>query len=696
MIKTWQDIPLTDISQDTLGRENIVDMIVDSINGITTNDHPCIVYGVYGKWGDGKTSLMQFIKNKLLADSSNDKLFLAEYSPWLTDNNEALLREFFLSILTYPDGNVKELIKKYGALAIFASKTILNAIVPGAGGALAEGIQLAKDALSDSTDTLSELKRKVANAIKDSGHHLVVMIDDLDRLDKEEIHTVLRLIRQVADFPNCVYVIAMDAEMVAKAIGEYHEGGTTDDGHRYLEKIIQIPITLPKVPESDMTIYLEKELSTFICDYVSLDECSIIAKKVTPFITTIRALKRYCNQLSFVLPHLKDEVNVKDLCLLEAIRNVSSFAYDRIYESRKRLLKEVDDYLYISNHDTVKKIVEREYLNAKSYITEGVSGRLKEVVDNSIDELFGNRSVDINTDLDEKRILLDVYFPKYFVQKVPNNIISDRTIDILQTPILEGSVDSVADSFNDWSMHYSPSEVKRAAIHLVRLFSDEASQSNAATVVAKALAICDLAKGYPEYSFINSGDISAFIPNAIIMRYMFSTNMNTAGAHVVDAAQLDGTLTFIFKKSEMNFCLNMLASSDSILNTGTYNESKVLPLLVKRFLSLSFEQQFKYSKFLLMALFDRWSRSDNKSFNTYADALFSNPKHAYLDIFDKFIDGTNNANDCRYFVLLFAKQVPTINARLVKDQLGSPSEHISVKYYEANYRRILDSIEIEE
>ena len=49
-MKVIQDTPLKMVADDRLGRENIVDLIVDSINDYVQQDHPCLVYGIYGKW----------------------------------------------------------------------------------------------------------------------------------------------------------------------------------------------------------------------------------------------------------------------------------------------------------------------------------------------------------------------------------------------------------------------------------------------------------------------------------------------------------------------------------------------------------------------------------------------------------------------------------------------------------------------
>lgn len=389
MIK--QDIPLTDIGQDRFGRENIVDLFVDSINQVVSTNHSCVVYGIYGKWGDGKSSMMNFIKNRLVSQGKKDGINLVEFNPWLVSNDEALLREFFKTIMTDADGIVREAFKKYGSLAIFASKTIVNAAAPGLGTALAKGIKCAQKALEDGQDSIRELKQKASDAIVQSKKHLVVMIDDVDRLDKEELHTVLRLIRQVADFNNCIYIVAMDVDMVSKSISDYHGKGSYQDGREFIDKIVQVPVTLPQIPQYDMRKLVKEELSSTLKDISEAEQIDDIITEVLPFISTYRELKRYCNQLSFVLPHLKGEVSIQDLCALEAIKMVNADAYRRIRDSEDAL-RHIVGTSYLLKEDQGIEDAAKNYENAKLYITEGMDGRLKDVVNDTLDSLFSNRS----------------------------------------------------------------------------------------------------------------------------------------------------------------------------------------------------------------------------------------------------------------------------------------------------------------
>lgn len=681
------DNPIEHIAQDMFGREPIVGLIVDSINALVSTDHSCMVYGIYGKWGEGKTSLMNFVKERLLGQGKDDGINIVEFNPWLVNNDEALLQELFKSMVSSSKEQLGEAFAKYGSLAIFASKTIVDAFVPGVGTALADCLAMAKDAIADSQDSLAELKKNVSKAIKESGRHLVVFIDDVDRLDKEELHTLLRIIRQVADFDNCIYIVAMDVDMVAKSISDYHGNGSVQDGRKFLDKIVQVPITLPQVPAVDMFRFISQELSTSFDDLL-VEQVKEITEVIIPFIGTYRDLKRYCNQMKFVYPHLKGEVNAKDLFLLEAIKMVNAEAYQKIHECRFQLMHESWSEDYPLDAEKSHAETEKRYREAKVYITSTIEGPLMSAIDRAIDVLF-DRAYNYQDDIDAKRLLTDVYFSKYYTQLVPSDIIPDKQLEDLRSKILDLDVDEVVDIFNTWGANYSVSEVKRAAIYVIRKNVNGDDRCRIAVIIAKAMSVCSFSKNVPPHIYVDVDNFISFVPVQIIAPYMFFRDTTNGQLHVYDASYLDDALSYIFENAEINFCINMLCSSDNIFDNGVYNGSVVLPLLFERFKHLDFEGQIKYSKLLLQTIFKYWQKLERDSFNEYAAGLFSNPEIPYLRIFDKLIDGTDDAMDIVRFVELFSLQIPLINERLNRDQLNTPGEHHSVQIYSANYARIL-------
>ena len=587
------DNPIEHIVEDRFGREPIVGLIVDSIKVLVSTDHSCMVYGIYGKWGEGKTSLMNFVKERLLSQGKDDGINIVEFNPWLVNNDEALLQELFKSMVSSSKEQLGEAFAKYGSLAIFASKTIVNAFVPGVGTALADWLAMAKDAIADSQDSLAELKKNVSKAIKESCRHLVVFIDDVDRLDKEELHTLLRIIRQVADFDNCIYIVAMDVDMVAKSISDYHGNGSVQDGRKFLDKIVQVPITLPQVPAVDMSKFISQELTASFGDLL-VEQVEEITEVIIPFIATYRDLKRYCNQMKFTYPHLKGEVNAKDLFLLEAIKMVNAEAYQKIHECRSKFMRESWSEDYPFDEEKSHAETEKRYREAKVYITSTIEGPLKDTVDRAIDVLF-DRAYNAQDDIDEKRLLTDVYFSKYYTQLVPSDIIPDRVLEDIRSKLFDISLNELVEILNTWNSIYSANEIKRASLYFIRKYKNGDDRCRAAMLMAKSLSVCALSKDLPPHIYVEPNSLVSFIPIQIIVPYMFFRDTTYGQLHVYDSAYLDEVLSYIFENAEMNFCMSLLCSSDNIFENGVYNGSVVLPLLFERFEHLDFEGQIKVS-----------------------------------------------------------------------------------------------------
>src|SRR5208337_918909 len=69
---------------------------------------------------------------------------------------------------------------------------------------------IGKIAASKAEASLEELRSRLFETLSKAEKRIVVLIDDIDRLDKHETHTLFRLIKACADFPNVCYVLAFD------------------------------------------------------------------------------------------------------------------------------------------------------------------------------------------------------------------------------------------------------------------------------------------------------------------------------------------------------------------------------------------------------------------------------------------------------------------------------------------------------
>ncbi|WP_029067309.1 P-loop NTPase fold protein [Lachnobacterium bovis] len=96
--------------------------------------------------------------------------------------------------------------------------------------AKAQGQKLAQGA------NLDETKKKLEDALLETHQRIIVVIDDIDRLTNAQIRDIFQLVKQVGDFPNVIYLLSMDRDVVTRALEEVHDC----DGYEYLEKIIQV------------------------------------------------------------------------------------------------------------------------------------------------------------------------------------------------------------------------------------------------------------------------------------------------------------------------------------------------------------------------------------------------------------------------------------------------------------------------
>ncbi len=259
--------------------------------------------GIFGNWGAGKSSLLNLIEQAL--NQAKNEHLVVKFDAWLYqgyDDARAALMEVIARQLDSAATDNESLMKKTkNLLSRINGFRVLGWIAEGAalvcgiptGGILARGIgsaekllgriggaseykqddyqeleQVMKDAKSEAGGILKKnveitppqaidaFRREYGEILKELGEPLIVLIDNLDRCLPANAIQTLEAIRLFLFLPNTAFVIAADEEMIRSAVAEYFKG--TSDRHQidYLDKLIQVPIRVPKAGVREIRSYL--------------------------------------------------------------------------------------------------------------------------------------------------------------------------------------------------------------------------------------------------------------------------------------------------------------------------------------------------------------------------------------------------------------------------------------------------------
>src|SRR5690606_5601059 len=201
--------------QDRFNRQKFSSRIAETI--IKRQNAEGLVIGLYGIWGEGKTSVLNMITEDL---SKEQDILVIKFNPWRFKDEDTLILNFFTSISNSLDKELKNTKEKLGNfLKTYGSITsVFN-------------VDLSKIGESLSDADIEKLKHRVNDFLKESNKKVVVIIDDIDRLDKQELFALFKLIKLTGDFTNTYYILSFDDEMVASSIGDRFAEGNKNSGH---------------------------------------------------------------------------------------------------------------------------------------------------------------------------------------------------------------------------------------------------------------------------------------------------------------------------------------------------------------------------------------------------------------------------------------------------------------------------------
>ncbi len=429
-IKTYSsDTPLTNPKDDEFGRFSFAKRLAQTISD--RKDSSSLVIALYGKWGEGKTTVLNFIEGELKDNSNIVPMF---FNPWRFPSETELLLSFYTKLAEKLGKSLPSFKEKIGNW-LYEYLPPFVAVFDKADVAKEFGILLSKV-------KIEELRDRIETMLIDENKIVVVLMDDIDRLEKAEIHSVFRLVKLSANLKNLVYILAFDDEIVSDALQERYGTSNKEAGRNFLEKIVQVPIDLPYIEPQQLRRFCFSAIDTI------LNQCGIklsenetqlfvrdFSRGVEIRLQTPRLAIRYANMLVFSLPMVKGEVNIVDFLLIEAIRAFYPIAYDVIRNSQEILVGKSLTEFNISEKETnnFRVIIDRSFFNLTQKEAEALKILLSSLFPR-LQTIYGNTSYGREWDQSwnqDKKVAADRYFSRYFLYSVSSNDVSDQAIDAI-------------------------------------------------------------------------------------------------------------------------------------------------------------------------------------------------------------------------------------------------------------------------
>lgn len=306
--------------------------------------------GIAGEWGSGKTTFLKQMKPEL------EKTFrVVEFNPWACMNAKSVAADFFDALKEQmPTGSqsIQRDINKYVRLLAGAG------VLPNTIETIAEFVA------GTGVVSISSLKAAIEHKLEEAKTRYVVLMDDLDRLESQELFETLRLIRITANFSNILFVVAYDRHHIIDMLS----ANGISNGEQFIKKIFSTEIVMPEMEPYTMPTLLMDEISRLVGDGSPVPQAidsavhskgSLETYELLTYLKNYRDVKRFAMAFAVdayaVEKNTPGEFSYQNFFWLEILRYVDYDVYDDLRTNPLKYLQCKEGKLYIQKDLAILK-----------------------------------------------------------------------------------------------------------------------------------------------------------------------------------------------------------------------------------------------------------------------------------------------------------------------------------------------------
>lgn len=333
------------LTHDTLDRARLAEQVTEILQTVSQQSDSSVV-ALVGPWGSGKTTLVDDVQEKL----RNDGWYTASHNPWAYTDYAGAVAGFFSALRDAVPNEVlgKEWRESLGG---WVSRAAPLGAAGGIIGVDASGSVGLVGALIAGDRSPQKLRKEAIDGLTKLEHPVLVVLDDLDRLEPGELLFTFKLVRLLGRLPNVYYLIAYDEQTLVDILMRTQlVGERAGRAQQYLEKMVQVRIDLPPLL-LDQQLKLINVGVADLCNAHSVtltgeasgrlqrawDECLV------HYLDQPRAFKRLFTQVDAFWRQVAGEVDFVDFLLVTFLRTFEKGCFDLMLERRAELLGESFD-----------------------------------------------------------------------------------------------------------------------------------------------------------------------------------------------------------------------------------------------------------------------------------------------------------------------------------------------------------------